>query len=135
MGKLAYDGSHRERGSCRIDTSYLWALRAGSRPHCRGKLDQHILRIVDMSWNRFFSQPVSLPSGLPARTLRDAGEFIKKLPKLERDRPEWRAAIYLLIEAAEDRLLALFAHIGITRAAELYVQREASQRTPKQYLL
>jgi len=39
-----------------------------------------------------------------------------------------------LIEAAEDRAPTLFAQIGIARAVELYVQREASKRAPWQTL-
>jgi len=87
-----------------------------------------------MSWDRPFARPVPLPGGPPARTLRKAGDFIRKLPKSERDRPEWRAAVHLLIEAAEDRAPTLFAQIGIARAVELYVQREASKRAPWQTL-
>jgi hypothetical protein len=71
-----------------------------------------------MSWDRPFDQPVPLPSGLPARTLRDAGNYIRTLPKSERDRPEWRLAIHMLIDAAEDRGPMLFAKMGILRATE-----------------
>jgi hypothetical protein len=71
-----------------------------------------------MSWDRPFDQPVPLPSGLPARTLRDAGNYIRTLTKSERDRPEWRLAIHMLIDAAEDRGPMLFAKMGILRATE-----------------
>jgi hypothetical protein len=50
-----------------------------------------------MSWDRPFDQPVPLPSGPPARTLRDAANYIKMLPKHERDTPEWRLAVQMLI--------------------------------------
>src|ERR1017187_7447634 len=43
-----------------------------------------------MSWDRPFDQPFPLPSGAPARTLRDAGNYIRKLSQSERDTPEWR---------------------------------------------
>ena len=46
-----------------------------------------------MSWNRPFDQPVPLPNGGPARTLRDAANYIKKLPKSERDCPECLSSI------------------------------------------
>ena len=62
-----------------------------------------------MSWDRPFDQPVPLPSGAPARTLRDAGNYIRKLPASERDTPEFRLAIQMLIDAAEDRGPMLFA--------------------------
>jgi hypothetical protein len=69
-----------------------------------------------VSWDRPFDQPVPLPSGPPARTLRDAANYIKKLPKLEHDTPEWRLAVQMLIDAAEDRGPMLFAKMGIDRA-------------------
>jgi hypothetical protein len=69
-----------------------------------------------VSWERPFDQPVPLPGERPARTLRDAGNYIRKLPELERDTPEWRMAIQMLIDAAEDRGPMLFAKIGLDRA-------------------
>ena len=71
-----------------------------------------------MSWDRPFGQPVPLPAGRSARTLRDAGDYIRKLPQSERDAPEWRLAIQMLIDAAEDRGPVLFARMGIERALE-----------------
>jgi hypothetical protein len=71
-----------------------------------------------VSWDRPFDQPVPLPNGAPARTLRDAANYIKKLPKLERDRQEWRLAIHMLIDAAEDRGPMMFARTGILHAIE-----------------
>jgi hypothetical protein len=70
-----------------------------------------------VSWDRPFDQPVPLPSGPPARTLRDAANFITKLPKAEHDSPEWRLAVHMLIEAAEDRGPMLFARMGLLRAS------------------
>jgi hypothetical protein len=69
-----------------------------------------------MSWERPFDQPVPLPNGPSARTLRDAANYIKKLPGSERDTPECRLAIQMLIDAAEDRGPMLFAKMGIQRA-------------------
>jgi hypothetical protein len=71
-----------------------------------------------MSWDRPFDNPVPLPRGAPARTLRDAAEYIKKLPKGEHDRPEWRLAVQMPIDAAENRGPMLFARMGILRAIE-----------------
>ena len=76
-----------------------------------------------MSWERSFDQPVPLPSGPPARTLRDAANYIKKLPKSEHDTPEWRLAIQMLIDAAEDRGPMLFAKMGILRAINGDIER------------
>jgi hypothetical protein len=71
-----------------------------------------------VSWDRPFDQPVPLPKGAPARTLRDAANYIKTLPKSEHDRREWRLAVHMLIEAAEDRGPMMFARMGILRATE-----------------
>jgi hypothetical protein len=77
-----------------------------------------------MSWERPFDQPVPLPSGPPARTLRDAANYIKKLSETERDTPEWRLAIQMLIDAAEGSGPMLFAKMGIDRAVNRNVKRE-----------
>jgi len=69
-----------------------------------------------VSWDRPFDQPLPLPNGAPARTLREASNYIKRLPKSQRDRPEWRLAIKMLIEAADDRGPILFAKIGMVQA-------------------
>jgi hypothetical protein len=76
-----------------------------------------------VSWERPFDQPIPLPSGPPARTLRDAANYIKKLQTSERDVQEWRLAIHLLIDAAEDRGPMLFAKMGIDRALNRKVER------------
>ena len=67
-----------------------------------------------MSWDRPFGQPIPLPGGPPARTLRDAGNYIRRLPESERDKPEWRLAIQMLIDAAEDRGSMPFAKTGMS---------------------
>ena len=76
-----------------------------------------------MSWDRPFDQPVPLPEGPPAQTLRDAADYIRKLSQLERDGQEWRLAVQMLIDAAEDRGPMLFARMGIIRALETHAER------------
>ena len=76
-----------------------------------------------MSWERPFYQPVPLPSGPPARTLRDVANYIKKLPQSEHDLPDWRLAIQMLIDAAEDRAPMLFAKMGVHRAVNRNVEQ------------
>ena len=75
-----------------------------------------------MSWDRPFAQPVPLPEGPPAQTLRDAADYIRKLPLPERDGQEWRLAVQMLIDAAEDRGPMLFARMGIVRALEAHAE-------------
>ncbi len=55
-----------------------------------------------VEWERPFDQPVPLPNGPPAQTLRDAANYTKRLPDSDRDRPECRLPIRMLIDAAED---------------------------------
>ena len=76
-----------------------------------------------MSWDRPFAQPVPFPEGPPAQTLRDAADYIRKLPQAERDGQEWRLAVQMLIDAAEDRGPMLFARMGIVRALEAHAVR------------
>jgi hypothetical protein len=54
-------------------------------------------------WSRRFLDPIELPDGRSLATLRDAGNFITKLPKAEHEAPEWQAAMEALI---------LFATLG-----------------------
>ncbi|WFU13701.1 hypothetical protein [Bradyrhizobium sp. CB3481] len=75
-----------------------------------------------MSWDRPFAQPVPLPKGPPAQTLRHAADYIRSLPPPERERQEWRLAIQMLIDAAEDRGPMLFAWMGIVRALEANIE-------------
>ena len=69
-----------------------------------------------MSLDRPFDQPVPLTKGASARTLRDAADFISKLPKVEQDRAEWQIALDLVIDAAENRGPIMFAKIAILEA-------------------
>jgi hypothetical protein len=86
-----------------------------------------------MSWDRPFAQPVPLPKGPPAQTLRDAADYIRNLPQSERDGQEWRLAIQMLIDAAEDRGPMLFARMGIVRALEAGIETTISpeQQEPR----
>ena len=75
-----------------------------------------------VSWDRPFDQPVPLPGERPASTLRDAGNYIRKLPGSKRNTPEWRLAVQMLIDAAEDRGPVLFAKLGMERALNRKVE-------------
>ena len=81
-----------------------------------------------MSWDRPFDQPLPLPGVAPARTLRDAASYVRKLPILERDRQAWRLAVHMLIEAAEDRGPMMFARMGMLRAIEGEPERRPAAR-------
>jgi len=66
-----------------------------------------------MPWDREFEYPVP---GL--RTLRDAANYIMKLPKAEQAKPHWQTAGEMLLIAAEGRGPMMFAHIGMLRALD-----------------
>jgi hypothetical protein len=58
-----------------------------------------------------------------ARTLRDAATFVCELPKTEHGSQDWRLAVQLLIDAAEDRAPMVFAQVGVQRAMERRAER------------
>jgi hypothetical protein len=65
---------------------------------------------------RLFDEPIALPDGRALRTLRDAGDYITKLPKNVHAAPEWQAAMEALILVATLGGPTMFARIGIMRA-------------------
>jgi hypothetical protein len=66
--------------------------------------------------HRTFDDPIPLPRGGKLRTLRDAANYITKLPKAEHDAPEWQASIQALILVAEYGGPTMMARIGVMRA-------------------
>jgi hypothetical protein len=87
-----------------------------------GVLECCLFGVLFVSWDRPFDQPVPLPGERPARTLRDAANYIRKLPEPQRDTPEWRLAVQMLLDAAEDCGPMLFAKIGIERAISSHIE-------------
>lgn len=74
-------------------------------------------------WSRAFDDPITLPDGRELVTLRQAGEYITKLPKAEHDAPHWQLAMRCLIDAA--------ARGGILMIAEIAMRRAINQGKPK----
>jgi hypothetical protein len=66
--------------------------------------------VADRGWKRRFDDPIPLPHGRQLVTLRDAGNYITKLPKAEHDAEE------ALILVAETDGPTMFARIGVMRA-------------------
>jgi hypothetical protein len=56
-------------------------------------------------------------------TLRDAADYIMKLPKVEQNLDAWQTAVEALIMAAEDRGPRMHARIGMLRALNRNVER------------
>jgi hypothetical protein len=77
----------------------------------------------EKGWRQRFDDPIPLLRGCPLVTFEDAAGYIMKLPKAERDRPEWQAAGEALIMAAEGRGPLLHARVGVLRALNRNVER------------
>jgi hypothetical protein len=81
-----------------------------------------------MGWSRKFDEPIPLPKGKALVTLRDAANYITKLPKAEHDTPEWQAAMQALLLVAEHDGPTMFARIGMMRALNRHVERVFTNR-------
>jgi hypothetical protein len=69
-----------------------------------------------VDWSREFDNPVPLPGGRQLVTLKDAADYVMKLPKPEQNLEEWQTAVVCLIGAAEGRDFLMHARIGVLRA-------------------
>ncbi len=69
-----------------------------------------------MSWSAEFNAPIPLPKGRQLVTVRDAGNYITRLPKAEHEAAEWQAAMEALILVATSGGPTMFARIGVMRA-------------------
>jgi hypothetical protein len=67
-------------------------------------------------WSSRFDEPIPVPKGKQLVTLKDAGNYITKLPKAEHEAPEWQAAMEALILVATHGGPTMFARIGMLRA-------------------
>jgi hypothetical protein len=77
-----------------------------------------------VSWDQEFFDPIILPGRKqPLRTLRDAAQYITRLPKAEHDADEWQAAMQALLLVAEQDGPPMFARIGVMRALNRHVER------------
>jgi hypothetical protein len=76
------------------------------------------------AWARPFDDPVLLPVGRKLVTLRDAADYIMKLPKAERDLEEWQVAVEALLLVVELNGPTMMARIGIMRALNRGYVRE-----------
>ena len=60
-------------------------------------------------------------------TLKDAADYVTKLPKAEQDKPAWQVAIHCLIGAAEGRDFLLHARTGMLRVLNADKPREFTE--------
>ena len=52
-------------------------------------------------WSRPFEDPIVLPDGRKLLSLKNAADYIMKLPKVEQNHEKWQTAVEVLIMAAE----------------------------------
>src|SRR3984893_2077054 len=74
-------------------------------------------------WDQHFFDPIELPKGKSLVTLRDAAQYIIKLPKAERDAEEWQDAMQALLLVAEHDGPTRVAAIGVMHASNRHVER------------
>jgi hypothetical protein len=73
-------------------------------------------------WSTPFEDPIILPDGRQLPTLKDAADYIMKLPKKESDLPEWQAAIEALMLCSHGGP-TMMARIGVMKALNRHVER------------
>jgi hypothetical protein len=74
------------------------------------------LSLTDADWHRTFFDPIPLPDGGELRTLRDAGNFIAKLPQLEQDASRWQAKMQALLLVAKSGGDLMPPRVGMMKA-------------------
>ena len=74
-------------------------------------------------WKRPFDDPIPLPRVRQLVTLKDAANYIQKLPKVEQDLEEWQAAVEALLLVVELEGPTMMACIGVMRALNRHVER------------
>jgi hypothetical protein len=82
--------------------------------------------VMAASWligSRPFDDPIPLPRGRQLATLKDAANYIQKLPKAEQLLDEWQAAVEALLLVIELNGPTMMARIGVMRALNRHVER------------
>ncbi|MEH2480608.1 hypothetical protein V1282_003965 [Nitrobacteraceae bacterium AZCC 2146] len=67
-------------------------------------------------WYVHFREPILTPKGALLITLRDAGDYITRLPKAEHDSKPWQTAMHCLLQAADSGGPTDFARMGVMQA-------------------
>jgi hypothetical protein len=80
--------------------------------------------MASSGWSREFEEPIPLPKGRQLVTLKDAGNYITKLPKAEHTTSEWQTAMEVLILVATRGGPTILARIGVMKALNRHVVRE-----------
>jgi hypothetical protein len=97
-------------------------IGCGGREHTKA----YCLSIL-LPWSTPFDDPILLLRGRPLVTLKDAADYITKLPSAEQNKVEWQTAIHCLIGAAEGRDFLMHARVGLLRALNADKPREFTE--------
>jgi hypothetical protein len=84
--------------------------------------------------NRAFDDPIPLPRGRPLVTLKNAADYVMKLPKAEQKIKAWQTETEALIMAAEGRGPLMHARVGTLRALNRHVERVLQSRSQRHAL-
>ncbi|SRR5258706_2839172 len=83
-------------------------------------------------WSRKCDEPIPLPNGRKLATLKDAGNYITKLPKAEHTAPKWQSAMQaLMLVATAGHGPTMLARIGIMKALSRHVPRTFDETPSK----
>jgi hypothetical protein len=74
-------------------------------------------------WKRPFDEPIPLSRGRHLVSLKDAANYIQKLPKTEQMLEEWQVAVEALLLVVELNGPTMMARIGMLRALNRNVER------------
>jgi hypothetical protein len=83
-----------------------------------------------LPWSASFEDPIILPDGRKLLTLKDAADYITKLPKKDSDLPEWQTAIEVLLLVSRGGP-TMMARIGVMRALNRGHVREFTEQGKK----
>ena len=75
-----------------------------------------------LPWSTRFEDPIALLDGRKLIMLKDAADYVMKLPKKESDLPEWQAAIEMLMLCSRGGA-PMLARIGVMKALNRHVER------------
>ena len=79
-----------------------------------------------MSWDQRFYDPIELPNGRKLVTLRDAAQYIIKLPKAEQQATHWQTAAEILMLIGEHGGDPMFPYIAMMKALHRHKPKLAS---------
>jgi hypothetical protein len=72
-----------------ISSHRLPARPVARRARTLGQIGNRLKHMPDEGWSRAFDDPIPLPRGRQLVTLKDAANYIMRLPRAEHESPQW----------------------------------------------